>query len=228
MQFPIQLDILDFIFKGLLIGIIASAPMGPVGILCIQRTLNKGRWYGFITGIGAAVSDTIYALIVGLGMSFIMGPLQNPTYKLILQISGSVLLLLFGLYCFKSNPMKKVHPSGKTKGSIFHNGLTAFLVTFSNPLIIFLFMACFAQFAFVQPGQTFEMIVGFACIPAGALLWWYGLTWLIDRIRGKFDVNGILIINKVIGSIVILFSIIMLLGTVFNLYHLPTVDGLMK
>ena len=228
MQFPIQLDILDFIFKGLLIGIIASAPMGPVGILCIQRTLNKGRWYGFITGISAAVSDTIYALIVGLGMSFIMGPLQNPTYKLILQISGSVLLLLFGLYCFKSNPMKKVHQSGKTKGSIFHNGLTAFLVTFSNPLIIFLFMACFAQFAFVQPGQTFEMIVGFACIPAGALLWWYGLTWLIDRIRGKFDVNGILIINKVIGSIVILFSIIMLLGTVFNLYHLPTVDGLMK
>ncbi|MBF1626928.1 MAG: LysE family transporter [Prevotella sp.] len=228
MQFPIQLDILDFIFKGLLIGIIASAPMGPVGILCIQRTLNKGRWYGFITGIGAAVSDTIYALIVGLGMSFIMGPLQNPTYKLILQISGSVLLLLFGLYCFKSNPMKKVHQSGKTKDSIFHNGLTAFLVTFSNPLIIFLFMACFAQFAFVQPGQTFEMIVGFACIPAGALLWWYGLTWLIDRIRGKFDVNGILIINKVIGSIVILFSIIMLLGTVFNLYHLPTVDGLMK
>ena len=228
MQFPIQLDILDFIFKGLLIGIIASAPMGPVGILCIQRTLNKGRWYGFITGIGAAVSDTIYALIVGLGMSFIMEPLQSPTYKLILQISGSVLLLLFGLYCFKSNPMKKVHQSGKTKGSIFHNGLTAFLVTFSNPLIIFLFMACFAQFAFVQPGQTFEMIVGFACIPAGALLWWYGLTWLIDRIRGKFDVNGILIINKVIGSIVILFSIIMLLGTVFNLYHLPTVDGLMK
>ena len=214
MQFPIQLDILDFIFKGLLIGIIASAPMGPVGILCIQRTLNKGRWYGFITGIGAAVSDTIYALIVGLGMSFIMGPLQNPTYKLILQISGSVLLLLFGLYCFKSNPMKKVHQSGKTKGSIFHNGLTAFLVTFSNPLIIFLFMACFAQFAFVQPGQTFEMIVGFACIPAGALLWWYGLTWLIDRIRGKFDVNGILIINKVIGSIVILFSIIMLLSLI--------------
>ena len=228
MQFPIQLDILDFIFKGLLIGIIASAPMGPVGILCIQRTLNKGRWYGFITGIGAAVSDTIYALIVGLGMSFIMGPLQNPTYKLILQISGSVLLLLFGLYCFKSNPMKKVHQSGKTKGSIFHNGLTPFVWTFWNQLIIFLFMACFAQFAFVQPGQTFEMIVGFACIPAGALLWWYGLTWLIDRIRGKFDVNGILIINKVIGSIVILFSIIMLLGTVFNLYHLPTVDGLMK
>ena len=228
MQFPIQIDILDFIFKGLLIGIISSAPMGPVGILCIQRTLNKGRWYGFVTGIGAAISDTIYALIVGLGMSFIMKPLQNPTYQLILQISGSVLLLLFGIYCFKSNPMKKMHQSSNTKGSIFHNGLTAFLVTISNPLIIFLFMATFAQFALVQPDRPFEMIVGFACIPAGALLWWYGLTWLVDKIRGKFDVNGVLIINKVIGSIVILFSIIVLLGTIFNLYHLPTVDGLMK
>ena len=228
MQFPIQIDILDFIFKGLLIGILSSAPMGPVGILCIQRTLNKGRWYGFVTGIGAAISDTIYALIVGLGMSFIMKPLQNPTYQLILQISGSVLLLLFGIYCFKSNPMKKMHQSSNTKGSIFHNGLTAFLVTISNPLIIFLFMATFAQFALVQPDRPFEMIVGFACIPAGALLWWYGLTWLVDKIRGKFDVNGVLIINKVIGSVVILFSIIVLLGTIFNLYHLPTVDGLMK
>ena len=228
MQFPIQIDILDFIFKCLLIGIISSAPMGPVGILCIQRTLNKGRWYGFVTGIGAAISDTIYALIVGLGMSFIMKPLQNPTYQLILQISGSVLLLLFGIYCFKSNPMKKMHQSSNTKGSIFHNGLTAFLVTISNPLIIFLFMATFAQFALVQPDRPFEMIVGFACIPAGALLWWYGLTWLVDKIRGKFDVNGVLIINKVIGSVVILFSIIVLLGTIFNLYHLPTVDGLMK
>ena len=228
MQFPIQIDILDFIFKGLLIGTISSAPMGPVGILCIQRTLNKGRWYGFVTGIGAAISDTIYALIVGLGMSFIMKPLQNPTYQLILQISGSVLLLLFGIYCFKSNPMKKMHQSSNTKGSIFHNGLTAFLVTISNPLIIFLFMATFAQFALVQPDRPFEMIVGFACIPAGALLWWYGLTWLVDKIRGKFDVNGVLIINKVIGSVVILFSIIVLLGTIFNLYHLPTVDGLMK
>lgn len=228
MQFPIQIDILDFIFKGLLIGIISSAPMGPVGILCIQRTLNKGRWYGFVTGIGAAISDTIYALIVGLGMSFIMKPLQNPTYQLILQISGSVLLLLFGIYCFKSNPMKKMHQSSNTKGTIFHNGLTAFLVTISNPLIIFLFMATFAQFALVQPDRPFEMIVGFACIPAGALLWWYGLTWLVDKIRGKFDVNGVLIINKVIGSVVILFSIIVLLGTIFNLYHLPTVDGLMK
>ena len=72
------------------------------------------------------------------------------------------------------------------------------------------------------------MTVGYVGVLLGALLWWYGLSWLIDKIRGKFDVNGILIINKVIGSVVILFSIIMLVGTVFNLYHLPTIDGLME
>lgn len=222
MPFPIQIDILDFIFKGILIGIIASAPMGPVGILCVQRTLNKGRWFGFITGVGAAISDFIYALIVGLGMSFIMEPLQNPEYQFILQITGSIILLLFGIYCFISNPTKKIHKSGNVKGTLLHNGLTAFLVTFSKPLIIFLLMATYAQFAFVQPSRPFEMVIGFACIPIGALIWWYGLTWLINKIRGIFDVNGISIINKVIGSIVVLFSLIILIGTIFNLYHLPS------
>lgn len=62
------------------------------------------------------------------------------------------------------------------------------------------------------------MSLGYASIVGGALLWWYGLTWLIDRIRGKFDENGILIINKVIGSLVIFFSLVMLIGTIFNLY----------
>lgn len=221
-ELPIQLDIIDFIFKGLLIGIIASAPMGPVGILCVQRTLNKGRWYGFVTGIGAALSDFIYALMVGLGMSFIMKPLENPKYQFILQISGCVVLLLFGVYCFLSNPTRKMHVSGNQKGTLLHNFVTAFLVTFSNPLIIFLFVAVFAQMAFIHPERPFEMAVGFLCIPAGALIWWYGLTWLIDKIRGKFDNEGIVIINKVIGSIVILVSVIILLGTVFNLYHLPS------
>ena len=222
MGFPIQLDILDFIVKGLLIGIFASAPMGPVGVLCIQRTLNKGRWYGFVTGIGAAVSDIIYALFTGLGMSFVMNFISNAQNKFLLQISGSVLLLIFGIYCYRSNPTKNIHKSKKQqKGTLIHNAITAFLVTFSNPLIIFLFICLFAQFAFVVPNRPVEMTVGYISIVGGALLWWFGLSWLIDKVRGKFDDNGILIINRVVGCIVILCSVIMLLGTIFNLYTLP-------
>ena len=222
MQFPIQLDILDFVFKGILIGIMASAPMGPVGVLCIQRTLNKGRWYGFITGIGACVSDFIYALFTGLGMSFMMNFVGNERNRFLLQISGSVVLLLFGIYCYRSNPTRNIHKSNKTQnGTLVDNGVTAFLVTLSNPLIIFLFIFLFAQFAFVVPNRPIEMTVGYASIVGGALLWWFGLSWLIDKVRGKFDDTGILIINRVVGCIVIIFSVIMLLGTFFNLYKLP-------
>lgn len=81
LAFPIEINILDFIFKGIIIGVIASAPMGPVGILCIQRTLNKGRWFGFVTGIGAACSDIVYALFTGLGMSFVMDFVNNAQNK---------------------------------------------------------------------------------------------------------------------------------------------------
>lgn len=222
MELPIQLDILDFIFKGILIGIVASAPMGPVGVLCIQRTLNKGRWFGFITGVGAAVSDIIYALFTGLGMSFMMEFISNEHNKFLLQISGSVMLLIFGIYCYRSDPTKNIHQSNKQgNGTLIHNGITAFLVTLSNPLIIFLFIFLFAQWAFVVPNRPLEMGVGYASIVMGALMWWFGLTWLIDKVRGKFDNNGILLINKIVGCIVVVCSIIMLLGTVFNLYKLP-------
>lgn len=222
MELIFQIDILDFIFKGLLIGIFASAPMGPVGVLCIQRTLNKGRWFGFVTGIGAALSDIIYALFTGLGMSFVMDIINTGQNKFLLQISGSILLLVFGVYCYRSNPTKNIHhTSRRQKGTLIHNGVTAFLVTFSNPLIIFLFIFLYAQFAFVVPNRPLEMTVGYVSIVAGALLWWFGLSWLIDKVRGKFDDNGILLINKVVGCIVVICSVIMLLGTVFNLYKLP-------
>ena len=204
--------------NGIIIGVVASAPMGPVGVLCVQRTLNKGRWYGFITGVGAAASDIIYALITGLGMSFVMDLITEPQTLFFLRIFGSLLLLVFGIYCWKSDPTKKIHISGKKKGSLVHNGITAFLVTFSNPLIIFLFMAAFAQFTFVIPNHPLEMFLGYLSIVAGALIWWYGLSWLIDKVREKFDNNGIQLINKIIGSLVIVLSIIILIGTIFNLY----------
>lgn len=220
MPIPIKIDLLELILKGIIIGIIASAPMGPVGILCIQRTLKKGRWYGFVTGIGAAFSDIIYALITGLGMSFVMDLITNPTNKFWLQISGSVVLMLFGVYCWKSNPASHVHQSSQNKGSYSHNGFTAFLLTFSNPLILLLFMASFAQFNFVIPNHAFEMSFGYIGIFAGALMWWFGLTWLVDKIREKFDIDGISILNKIIGAVVVIFSLIVLVGTVFNLYSI--------
>ena len=84
--------------KGLLVGIIASAPMGPVGVLCIQRTIRKGRAYGIATGAGAALSDILYAIVTGFGMSFVMDFIDNKENLFWLKLLGSVMLLFFGLY----------------------------------------------------------------------------------------------------------------------------------
>ena len=212
-------NLLDIVFKGLLIGIIASAPMGPVGVLCVQRTLNKGRWYGFVTGCGAALSDIIYAGITGLGMGMVVELVSNDTNRFYLQIVGSLMLLAFGVFTYRTDPTKNLRKPGQNKGTLTHNGITAFLVTLSNPLIVFLFMALYAQFSFgLQIDKPIELVAGFISIIGGALLWWWGLTWLLDVIRLKFDHNGIRIINRIIGTLVIVGSIIVLLTTLFSLH----------
>jgi len=197
--------ILNIIWKGLLIGIVASAPMGPVGVLCIQRTMNKGRWFGFVTGCGAALSDIIYALITGLGMSLVFEYLNQ--YIFYLQLFGSALLFVFGWYMFRSNPLNAIRPPSGKKGTYFHNFLTAFLVTLSNPLIIFLFIGLFARFSFVAPGELVtETLTGYLCIVLGALLWWYCLTWFVNKVRRKFNLHGIWWMNRIIGGTVMAVS----------------------
>jgi threonine/homoserine/homoserine lactone efflux protein len=193
--------------------------MGPVGVLCVQRTLNKGRWYGFVTGCGAALSDIIYAGITGLGMGMVVELVSNDTNRFYLQIVGSLMLLAFGVFTYRTDPTKNLRKPGQNKGTLTHNGITAFLVTLSNPLIVFLFMALYAQFSFgLQIDKPIELVAGFISIIGGALLWWWGLTWLVDVIRLKFDHNGIRIINRIIGTLVIVGSIIVLLTTLFSLH----------
>ena len=200
-----QVGPLEMAFKGMIIGIVASAPMGPVGVLCVQRTLNKGRWYGFATGVGAAISDLIYAAIAGFGMSFVVDIIENPIIAYWIKVAGSILLFIFGVWTFRSNPAQQIRPVSKNRSNLVHNFITGFLVTLSNPLILFLFVAMFGQFTFVV-NNFVPQIVGYVFIVVGALLWWFGLTWLINKVRNRFDVRGIWIINRVIGVIVMVVS----------------------
>lgn len=200
------IGVFEMIIKGTVIGIVASAPMGPVGVLCIQRTLNKGRWYGFATGVGAALSDFIYALITGYGMSFVVGFIEDPKTLFWIKLVGSVLLFLFGIYTFRSNPVQSIRPVSHNKGTLIHNFITGFFVTFSNPLIIFLFVAMFGQFTFIVPDNPLPQIMGYLFVIGGALLWWLLLTMLVDKVRNKFNMRGIWVINRIIGVIVMLVS----------------------
>ena len=210
-----QVTILDLLVKGLIIGVVVSAPLGPVGVLCIQRTLNKGRWYGFVTGLGACLSDIIYALITGYGMSFMDEFLMK--HQVLLQIIGSIMLFIFGIFTFRSNPVRAIRPVSANKGTYLHNFVTAFFVTLSNPLIIFLFIGLFARFSFVMPGSAIGFqLVGYLAIILGALLWWFGITDLVNKGRTRFNVRGIWILNRVIGSIVMLASVVSLAYTILG------------
>ncbi len=207
----------QIVLKGLLIGIIASAPMGPVGVLCIQRTIKKGRAYGLVTGAGAALSDIIYALITGFGMSFVMDFISQKENIFWLKLVGSVMLFIFGIYMFRTDPRVRQQKSGNSKGSLVHNFTTAFLVTLSNPLIIFLFIALFNMLTFVIPGNWYSRCLGYLSIVGGAMLWWLGLTYVIDRMRTNFGERGIKRLNQTIGSIVLVASVIYAITTLFNL-----------
>ena len=207
MAFPFQIDILNIMVKGIIIGALASAPMGPVGILCVQRTLNKGRWYGFVTGIGAAVSDIIYAMITGFGMSFVMDLITEPQTLFYLKVFGSLLLMGFGIYCWRTDPTKNMHISGNKKGSIIHNGVTAFLVTFSNPLIIFLIMPLMVYFDVPRPYyRWWHYAVAMGAVLAGAMLWWLLVTYVVERWRRSMTMHSLHRVNMVMGSIMLLLS----------------------
>jgi threonine/homoserine/homoserine lactone efflux protein len=197
---------LDLLLKGFVVGVVVSAPLGPVGVLCIQRTLNKGRWYGFVKGLGAALSDICYALITGYGMSFMDEFLTRN--QILLQIVGSVMLFVFGVYTFRSNPVQSIRPVSTTPGTYLHNFVTAFFVTLSNPLIIFLFIGLFARVSFVMPGSPLGFqLVGYWAIIAGAVAWWLLLTYFVNKVRTQFNLRGIWVLNRVIGVIVMIMSV---------------------
>lgn len=216
-QWVFPVDTVDLILKGVLVGIVVSAPMGPVGVLCVQRTLNKGRWYGFVTGLGAALSDIFYALIVGVGMSFVNDFINNERNLFVLKLAGSVMLLVFGVLTFRSHPQDNIRPKSQKKGSLWSNFWTGFVITFSNPLIVFLFIALFARFAFVVPDHPLQQTIGYASIMGGAVLWWLFLTWGVEKIKSQFQVRGIWLLNRTIGTVVIVAAIIGLFMTIYGL-----------
>lgn len=191
--------------------------MGPVGILCIQRTIQKGRTYGIVTGAGAALSDIIYALITGFGMSFVMEIIDNEQNIFWMKLIGSIMLFSFGIYMFRTDPRKCLRPSMKKRGTLLHNFTTALLVTLSNPLIIFLFIALFNMLTFVIPGNLLGQCVGYLSIVAGAMIWWLGLTYIINKMKSSFGLRGIMRLNRSIGVIVLIASFIYAGMTLANL-----------
>lgn len=199
--------IISIILSGLVVGLLVSAPMGPVGILCIQRTLSKGRKTGLYTGIGASISDMVYCLLTGFGLVFIEDFLERN--KDVIQLVGSVVLIGFAFYLFRKNPSAHIRKPEVESGSPGKDILGGFLFTFSNPLILFLIIGLFARFNFLAPDHRFyHYILGYAAIGVGALGWWYAVTYFVDKIRAHFNLRSMYLINRLIGALILIFAIV--------------------
>lgn len=209
-------SILYMIWRGIAIGVLISAPMGPVGILCIQRTLDRGRKAGFYTGIGAAISDLFYCLLTGFGLSFIEDFLNQNQH--VIQLIGSVVLIAFSIYLFRKNPSSGMRRPLPQEVSAKKNILGGFLFTFSNPLIIFLIIGLFARFNFTIPEiKGYYYAVGYVFIVAGALGWWYGITYAIDKVRNRFNLRSMKILNIIIGIVILGFAAVGIVTGIIDL-----------
>jgi threonine/homoserine/homoserine lactone efflux protein len=196
---------LEIVIKGILIGLCISVPLGPIGMLCIQRTFNRGAKYGMITGLGATLSDLIYTIITLFFLSFVIDFIE--IHKFVIQLTGSILVGIFGYYIFKNNPMTQPKPNEPKSHSLLGDFVSAFGLTFSNPLILFVLIALFARFQFIGTDTTlFVSICGIISIMAGALMWWGFITYIITHFKNKLNMRELKIINQVTGIIIILIG----------------------
>lgn len=209
------------ILRGIVIGVVVSAPMGPVGIYCVQRTLDKGRLSGFYTGVGAAVSDLIYCLLTGFGLSFIEEFINS--HRDPIQLLGSIVLIFFGIWVIRKKPDGEL-PADADHDYPSHEGdiLKGFALTFSNPLILFLIIGLFAQFNFVIEGMRFyHYLLGFIGIIGGALGWWWLVTFFVDKLRGHFTRRTMKRINMAIGVIILVFAAVGIFSSTFSMLAAP-------
>jgi len=209
---------IDIIWRGILIGIFVSAPLGPISLLCIQRTLHKGRWSGFSSGIGAACSDFLYAFITCMGMGIVIDFIEHN--QLILKFVGSIFFIFFGIYIYRSKPSRSLQNTKHTY-SYSQDAVSAFFLTLSNPLIIFLFIILFARFNFIsRDDKMYSIMVGMASIMVGALVWWFSLSFIIGKLRWAFNERGLLIMSRTLGIVIFVLSAIGIGMSIWEFYQL--------
>jgi threonine/homoserine/homoserine lactone efflux protein len=196
------MDIL-FFAKGLLIGFSIAAPVGPIGVLCIQRTIKHGRLSGLFTGLGAATADMLYGCVAAFGLTVVSEFLVGQ--QLWLKGIGGAFLLYLGAKTFFSKPSQKV--AAQAHKGLVPDYLSALVLTLTNPMTIFSFIAIFAGLGVGSLGGGTAPLWVVAGVFIGSALWWLILSYAAGLFRKKFDVSALAILNKISGLIIVLFGV---------------------
>jgi len=198
-----------FLLRGLAIGFSIAAPVGPIGVLCIRRTLAAGRASGLVSGLGAATADAIYGCIAGFGLTFISNFLVSQ--QVWLRLIGGVFLCYLGLKTLLAKPVEQ---AALAKG----NGLvgsyaSTFFLTLTNPMTIISFAAIFAGLGLASTSEKYVsagvLVLG---VFIGSALWWLILSGGVGVFRDKFNPQGLQWVNRISGAIITGFGLFALLS----------------
>jgi threonine/homoserine/homoserine lactone efflux protein len=205
--------VFEYIVKGIIVGIIVTAPVGPIGLLCIQRTINRGMFSGLVTGISSALADIMFAIIAGFSISAIGNFME--VNKLIIRLIGGIIVLILGIRIYMINPIKSFRHQKPQKRSYFSDAISGFLITLTNPIVIIVFGAAFAGLGLNETQENKEIILTIIGIFIGATTWWTSLTFLVNIFKNKINLRKMFWINRITGILVVLFGIAIIIGSIF-------------
>lgn len=194
---------LEFLLKGMILGFSIAAPVGPIGVLCIRKTLQFGRLSGFFSGIGAAFADAIYAVIAAFGLTFISNFLLAGQFWL--RLIGGSFLLYLGWKTYIAKPIEQAKHLAQT--TLMHDFLSTFFLTITNPMTILSFLAVFAGIGLSNTGgnyiQAIQLVLG---VFLGSAFWWLILSEGVTLFRKKVSHEVMIWINRLAGLIILGFG----------------------
>lgn len=201
---------MEILLKGILLGLSIAAPVGPIGLLCIKRSLNNGFKSGLATGMGAASADAIYGTIAALGVTIIISLLNR--FNLFITCAGALFLIYLGIKTFLSKPSEKV--SEDKKGNLFSDYLTTLGLTLTNPVTIAMFIGVFTGLGVASNDMmsAFTLVLG---VFLGSAIWWLFLSILVSLVRTKLNTNILTWVNRVSGLLIIALAVISLVNLLF-------------
>jgi len=188
------------LFKGMAVGIVIALPVGPVGLLCVRRTLFEGAIFGFVSGLGAAVADTVFGIIAGFGLTIVRDFLLG--YQDWFGAGGGVFLLYVGIRALLRGG--EAEPEPVEDEALFAAFASTFALTITNPITILAFAAIFAKVGVSEHAGYLDTGMLVAGVFAGSLLWWLALSFGIAGLRRVTGRINLIWLNRVSGSILAL------------------------
>jgi threonine/homoserine/homoserine lactone efflux protein len=200
---------ISFLLRGLIIGFSIAAPVGPIGVLCIRRTLADGRISGLVSGLGAATADAVYGSMAAFGLTLLANFLVEQQFWL--RLVGGLFLVYLGIKTFLARPAQQAaNAQGKGLPGAY---ISTFFLTLTNPMTILSFATIFAGLGLIATGSDYGtaaiLVLG---VFLGSGLWWLTLSGVVGIFRDKFDARGMRWVNRIAGIIITGFGLLVLAG----------------